>query len=208
MLPHSSQKSEYDDLVSSLFKLYSKRLEQIIAKVKQNPASANNREQIITADLKSFKTKLASTCQFYVNDIWENFQTYSKQQKSKSSGDRFSKIMNTDLSGQAAKGASQRTPTRSLSKPRQQSSRGRMATPTKLSMVSFQPVATSHRGDRDSSSALSARKTSRTPPHRSKMTKPRPALTTRTDLFTHLLDKCESRAYTRLRGDHSPLPSR
>lgn len=41
------QPSEYEDLVSSLFKLYSARLDQIIARVKQHPHSAT-REQVIT----------------------------------------------------------------------------------------------------------------------------------------------------------------
>jgi hypothetical protein len=194
------QPSEYSDLVSSLFKLYSARLEQIIARVKQHPQSAT-REQVITQDLKAFKQKLATTCQFYVNDIWENFQTYATQQKTKASRDRFTKIMNIDLRNTGRN----RTPTRSLSnKPSSTARQQRMATPTRASMLSFQPVATR---SRDGSNLSSARKTSRTPPPRRKA----PTLTTRTDLFTHLLDKCESRAFSRLQQNtstHSPTPTK
>ena len=127
------QPSEYSDLVSSLFKLYSAQLDQIIARVKQQPHSAT-REQVITQDLKAFKHKLAATCQFYVNDIWENFQTYAAQQKTKVSRDRFTKIMSTDLRNTVRNS----TPTRSLSgKPSSTARQQRMATPTRLSMLSI-----------------------------------------------------------------------
>lgn len=68
---------QFDDLISSIFRLYSGRIEQIVSTVKTSPR-VGNIEQIITVALNDFRVKLQDICHYYVNDIWENYQTYAR----------------------------------------------------------------------------------------------------------------------------------
>ena len=69
---------QFDDLISSIFRLYSGRIEQIVSTVKTSPRVGDNIEQIITVALNDFRVKLQDICHYYVNDIWENYQTYAR----------------------------------------------------------------------------------------------------------------------------------
>lgn len=72
---------QFDDLISSIFKLYAGRIEQIVCAVKQSPNVGDNIEAVIVHALNDFRSKLEDICHYYVNDIWENYQTYSSYQQ-------------------------------------------------------------------------------------------------------------------------------
>lgn len=67
-----SSTKELDCLISSIFNVYAGHLNKLIAQVK----SGVIKSQDIAARLKLVKDKLIKTCEFYVEDIWENYSSY------------------------------------------------------------------------------------------------------------------------------------
>lgn len=70
-----------DELIACVFKLYSSRIEQIVSSVKSSQVAGQDIEEIITHALSDFKNKLKDFCSYYVDDIWENYQTYARYNK-------------------------------------------------------------------------------------------------------------------------------
>ena len=96
----------FDNLIHAIFTLYSSRLEKIISQVKHRKESARDREKAITAQLLDYKERLTGVCEYYINDVWQNYQSYSEQyQISKTAKERkegksqkssrYSKLMQT-----------------------------------------------------------------------------------------------------------------
>jgi len=52
-----------------------------VCAVKQSPNVGDNIEAVIVHALNDFRAKLEDICHYYVNDIWENYQTYSSYQQ-------------------------------------------------------------------------------------------------------------------------------
>ncbi len=60
---------DLDCLISSIFNVYASHLRKLISQVK----SGNVKSQDVSAKLKLVRDKLIKTCEFYVDDIWENY---------------------------------------------------------------------------------------------------------------------------------------
>lgn len=63
---------DLDCLINSIFNVYAGHLKKFIAQVKTGKLKSKD----VSVQLQQVKDKLIKTCEFYVEDIWENYQSY------------------------------------------------------------------------------------------------------------------------------------